>query len=98
MKIHTYNVLEKYINKYRLGYIQSNYQQPVHYLIMLTPYTLRALIPVPLNSQAIEILERQKGEHPTYVFTYNGKTVGKCTTRAWHNALKREKNQRLSMA
>jgi integrase len=62
-----------------------------HTLIHADESKTKRAIPVPLNSQAIDILEGQKGEHPIYVFTYMSRTVNKCSTRAWHNALKRAK-------
>jgi len=44
-------------------------------------------ISVPLNSQALEVLERQKGQNQRYVFTYNGKPVYQVNSKAWRNAL-----------
>lgn len=46
-------------------------------------------IPVPLNSIALEILARHKGNHPDFVFTYRGKPVTRCNNHAWLKALKR---------
>lgn len=46
-------------------------------------------ISVPLNENAIEVLQSKYGTHPKYVFTYKGKQIGRCNTRAWSNALKR---------
>lgn len=46
-------------------------------------------IPVPLNDNAIEVLESRYGIHPKFVFTYKGNQIGQCNTRAWSNALKR---------
>lgn len=46
-------------------------------------------IPVPLNSQAIAVLKKQKGNHPIYVFTYKGNPVSRCNNHAWHKALAR---------
>ncbi len=46
-------------------------------------------IPVPLNSEAIEIIRKQIGKHHRYVFVYNGKSVADCNTKAWKKALKR---------
>jgi len=37
-----------------------------------------------LNSQALEILERQKGQSQRYLFTYNGKPVYQVNSKAWH--------------
>lgn len=46
-------------------------------------------IGVPLNDDALAILEAQLGKHRTRVFTYFGKPVAKAGTSAWHKALKR---------
>lgn len=44
---------------------------------------------VPLNSPAIEVLRRRQGDHPTHVFTYEGRPVVQVSTKAWRNALQR---------
>jgi integrase len=49
----------------------------------------RKAIPVPLNREAVLILRRQRGKHPTRVFTYRGRPVAKAGGRAWREALKR---------
>lgn len=41
---------------------------------------------VPLNKLALRILEEQKGKHPEYVFTYEGRPVTRCSTEAWKKA------------
>ncbi|KAA9130882.1 site-specific integrase [Marinihelvus fidelis] len=46
-------------------------------------------IVVPLNDDALEVLRRRHGEHPDYVFTYNGAPVARTTTKAWYKALDR---------
>jgi integrase len=46
-------------------------------------------IPVPLNSDAIAVLNRQLGKHPEYVFVYKDHPVKQCNTKAWRKALKR---------
>ncbi|WP_133130258.1 tyrosine-type recombinase/integrase [Legionella yabuuchiae] len=46
-------------------------------------------IPVPLNTQAIEILKQQKGNHPIFIFTYKGNPVSRCNNHAWRKALNR---------
>jgi integrase len=43
----------------------------------------------PRHSQAIAIIEKQKGLHPTFVFTYFGKPVTRCNNHAWQKALVR---------
>ena len=46
-------------------------------------------IPVPLNDNAMDILEKCKGDHPHHVFTYKGNPIGQCNTKSWRNALER---------
>lgn len=46
-------------------------------------------ISVPLNDNAVEVLQSRYGTHPKFVFTYQGKQIGKCTNHAWRKALKR---------
>lgn len=49
----------------------------------------RRAISVPLNVSALDVLRRRLGRNPDYVFTYQGKPVDRCSTKAWYNALKR---------
>lgn len=49
----------------------------------------RKAIPVPLNSEALQIVTRQLGKHPTHVFTYKGNTIFQVSTKGWYAALKR---------
>ena len=44
---------------------------------------------VPLNDDAITILNNQRGANELWVFPYDGKPVNKVSTRAWHNACAR---------
>lgn len=44
---------------------------------------------VPLNDNAIAILQAQIGKHSTYVFTYKGNPVTGANTRAWRQGLKK---------
>ena len=46
-------------------------------------------IGVPLNNEAIVLLREQAGKHERFVFTYKGKPVLKCNTKAWRAALAR---------
>lgn len=46
-------------------------------------------IGVPLNASAMDVLERRRGEDADYVFTYLGKPVERCSTKAWKRALER---------
>ena len=46
-------------------------------------------IHVSLSSVAADVLRRQIGKHPEYVFTYSGKPIAWANTKAWREALKR---------
>ena len=49
----------------------------------------RKAIPVPLNGEAVAILQKQIGKHRDYVFTFKGEPVVQPSTAAWYKALKR---------
>jgi integrase len=46
-------------------------------------------LPVPLNADAVLVLRRQVGQHPTWVFTFQGQPVRKANNHAWRKALVR---------
>ena len=46
-------------------------------------------IPVPLNGEAIAVLQKQLGKHLEFVFTFRGEPVRATTTKAWYSAVKR---------
>jgi integrase len=46
-------------------------------------------IHIPLNADAIIVLREQAGQHPRWVFTYQGHGVGRANNCAWRMALKR---------
>lgn len=46
-------------------------------------------IAVPLNEDALETLRGRLHQHAVYVFTYKGKPVERCTTKAWDRACAR---------
>lgn len=46
-------------------------------------------IHVTLNATALDMLTKQVGKHPKWVFTYKGKPVTQVTTKAWYKALNR---------
>lgn len=49
----------------------------------------RKAIPVPLNSEAVVLIRKNMGRHPTHVFSYLGKPIIQVSTKAWYAALKR---------
>lgn len=49
----------------------------------------RKAIAVPLNAEAVLIVRRQAGKHPTHVFSYLGKPIRQVSTKAWYGALAR---------
>lgn len=48
----------------------------------------RKSIKVPLNTEALAVLQQVKGKHPIRVFTFKGKPIGQVTTKAWYRAVK----------
>ena len=44
---------------------------------------------MPLNGEAVAILQKQVGKHCDLVFTFDGKPVGQPSTAAWYKALRR---------
>ncbi len=46
-------------------------------------------IGVPLNADAMAVLNEAKGKHPERVFSYKRRPLGQVNTRSWRNALKR---------
>jgi integrase len=49
----------------------------------------RKAISVPLNADAVVILRKRFGRHPTYVFTYKNKPITQVSTKCWYKALKK---------
>ena len=49
----------------------------------------RKAIAVPLNGTAMQILRERRGQHTTWVFTYEGQRIHQVSTRAWYLAMKR---------
>lgn len=58
-----------------------------HALVHADESKTKRAIPIPLNKQALTILQSQKGKHPIYVFTYEGRPVTRCNNHAWRKAL-----------
>jgi len=46
-------------------------------------------IAVPLNTKAMEVIRKQTGNHPRFIFSYKGQSIKHFNTKAWRNALKR---------
>lgn len=49
----------------------------------------RRAIAVPLNTEAVVLIRKRVGKHPTHVFSFNGKPVHQVSTKAWYAALER---------
>lgn len=49
----------------------------------------RTAIAVPLNANAVEVIQQQWGQHPIRVFTLNGQPIDAANGKAWRNAVKR---------
>jgi integrase len=44
---------------------------------------------VPLNGEAMALVRKQVGKHPTYVFRFRGQRIRQVSTKAWYAALER---------
>lgn len=49
----------------------------------------RRPIAVPLNADAVAVLERRQGMHADHVFTFDGNPIKQANTKAWRKALER---------
>ena len=49
----------------------------------------RRAIAVPLNGEALSIVQKQRGIHATHVFSFRGKPMTQVSGKAWYGALKR---------
>ena len=49
----------------------------------------RKAISVPLNNDALRVLNGRLNQHALYVFTYNDKALFQTSTKAWYRALER---------
>ena len=47
----------------------------------------RRAIAVPLNAEAVLILRKRVGKHPTHVFSFRGRPIFQVSTKAWYAAL-----------
>lgn len=49
----------------------------------------RKAIAVPLNAEAVLVIRKQLGKHPTHVFSFRGRQITQVSTKAWYGALER---------
>jgi integrase len=49
----------------------------------------RKAIAVPLNAEAVGLIQARKGQHATHVFSYRGEPIRQVSTKAWYQALER---------
>lgn len=47
----------------------------------------RKAIAVPLNAEAVVIIRKRLGKHPTHVFSFRGMPIVQVSTKAWYTAL-----------
>lgn len=47
----------------------------------------RRAIAVPLNADAVVVVQKQLGKHPTHVFSFRGKATTQVSTKCWYAAL-----------
>lgn len=60
-----------------------------HAIVPASQSKTKTSIAVPLNIDAVSILRKQLFKHSEFVFTYKGKPIKQCNTKAWKKALKR---------
>ena len=48
----------------------------------------RKAIPVPLNAEAVVLMRKWLGKHPTHVFSYRGKPITQVSSKPWYAALR----------
>jgi len=44
----------------------------------------RKALPVPLNAEAVLLVRKWLGKHPTHVFSFRGKPITQMSTKAWY--------------
>ena len=49
----------------------------------------RKALPVPLNAEAVVLIRKWVGKHPTHVFSFRGKPITQVSTKSWYAALDR---------
>jgi len=49
----------------------------------------RKAIPVPLNGDAVALVQKQIGKHTTHVFSFRGRPIRQVSTKAWYQGLER---------
>lgn len=49
----------------------------------------RKAIAVPLNAEAVVLIRKNLGKHPTHVFSYKGRPIVQVSTKAWYAALEK---------
>ena len=47
----------------------------------------RKAIAVPLNAEAVLLIRKRLGKHPTHVFSFRGRPIVQVSTKAWYEAL-----------
>ena len=75
-------------NVVRLEWTQVDISKSISWIHPDQAKSRRALS-VPLNKIALDVVRRQIGLHPVFVFSYKGKPIKSANTKAWTAALKR---------
>lgn len=88
MVIFTLSTGLRYSNVLKLEWAQVNLQQAYMWVSATNSKNGKALS-IPLNAQALAVLQKQVGKHPTRVFTKAGKPICRANGKVWCDALKR---------
>ena len=88
MVIFTLSTGLRYSNVLKLEWSEVSLPQE-HMWVETSSSKTKKAIAVPLNAQALEVLNKQAGKHPVRVFTKSGKPICRANGQVWRNALKR---------
>ncbi|MGO8754502.1 MAG: tyrosine-type recombinase/integrase [Gallionellaceae bacterium] len=88
MVIFTLSTGLRYSNVLKLEWSQVNLQQ-AHMWVDASNSKNGKALSIPLNAQALMVLEKQVGKHPQRVFTKAGRPIYRANGNLWRNALKR---------
>ena len=78
----------RYSNVLKLEWSQVDLKA-AHVWVAASNSTNGKALSIPLNAQALAVLTKQVGKHPTLVFTKCGKRIARANGKLWRNALKR---------
>ena len=88
MVVFTLSTGLRYSNVLKLEWAQVDLNQ-AHLWVDASKSKSKRALSIPLNAQALAVLHKQVGKHPTRVFTKAGKVFYRANGQVWRDALKR---------